>query len=303
MVSTHTKSVLLFLFLAVPITAWAQPNNAITRPGALSAQQSQMRLKLSNGKLKGLHIPMQSYVTSDHIGALNGEGHGVFEPGGDYVISGKGFGHSGQAILQVAGRQFTLVKNGWSDDALYVHLQDDISGLADGPATLIVIPTGKARMTSQAHRFRAAREDRVLTLAPDMVSSEARLGGVDPTVPPTSSVWDGKQLVIHREVWDQSDKAKRCFSPGVDRIQFAQKLKPGFEITGGSFFAEDLIKDKDNDPRGSYSWRWDGDDFVVTYGVQRWHTSRFVAIPAAGKCTSGYRVSLIVTGPRGISPL
>lgn len=297
---------LYIALLAAPASAQSDPGKVIARPGAMSASALQAKLKDGNTMVARLP-PLRPVTGLDRIAAVNGNGHATLEPGGDYRITGKGFGSQGSVLLSTGGHQIVLFTKGWSDGEVYATMPSSTSGLLDGPATLIVMPIGKRVLRSSAFQFRAARADQVLKITPDMVTSDAVLGGVDATIPPSTKIWDGKNMNIERKVDDQGDLNKRCFSPGVDRFHTMAGLKPGFEVTAYYWWNEGVTNSDhngvQNQARGAYATRWEGDVLVVSYGVQRWHIGKVLTSPARGGCHSLYNVQLIVTGPRGVSPL
>jgi len=287
----------------------------VARPGATDAARARLRLTTANVQIK--RRPMVSILTGVKVTGvtrLNGAVRGDLEPGGDYEITGNGFGTpKGSVFLRHNGRTITMSVTHWSDGQIFASVPGDISGLPDaGSVELAVGPAGKPVLKSTRFGFRAARVDVALPISEAMFSYDKgpinRVAGLElPTnVGPTAKSFDGEYLHVSRKVED-SDTVKRCIAPGFDRIRWNVPVRPGFEVTGYYWYhaSEETRVDGRTTftPRGRYNATWEADTLRVDYGVMRTHLPPFVVVPGASSCTSNYRVKLIVTGPRGLPPV
>lgn len=287
----------------------------VARPGATNAARARLRITTANAQIK--RRPMVSILTGVTVAGitrLNGAPRGDLEPGGDYEITGNGFGTTkGAVFLCHNGRTITMPITHWSDGQIFASVPGDISGLPDaGSVELDVGPSGKPVLKSTRFGFRAARADIALPISDAMFSYDkgpiARIAGLEvPTnIGPTAKSFDGEYLQVSRKVQD-SESTKRCIAPGFDRIRWNVPVRPGFEVTGYYWYhaSEETRVDGRTTftPRGRYNASWEADTLRVDYGVMRTHLPPLVVIPGASSCTSTYRVKLIVTGPRGLPPV
>lgn len=282
----------------------------VARPGAQSAVQvrQQMLARTATFRKPRMIAAQTATIKIKGIGRVNGSTSGNFEPGGGYEITGNGFGTaSGSAFLRLPnGRMLPLGVTHWSDTVIYAQLPDNVSGVPDSNVELAIGPRGKAPFKSTNFRFRAAREDINLPISNAMFRHEGAgsitLAGRSFPVnsPPNRRTFDGKWYEVIRNVSDGDEK--KCISPGRDRISWGN-LKNGFEVT--SFYYERMpFRKTDNDtPRGSWDFAWDGNSIRVDFGVMRYYTPRYVFVGGYGYCSSFYKINLIATGPRGMSPV
>lgn len=303
-----------------PIAIRATPNRLvssalITRPGVRGAARFRTDLLAANLRVgrKKMVTAVVDGITFPGINRVNGATQGVFEPGGEYEVTGSGFGRAGgYAFVRTSGRMLQLTVKHWIDDYIVVQLPDDIAGLNDGDAELDVAPEGKATFKWPKFGFRAARVDQPLAIDDGMFRSDPVMKlvpGTNRSFPapgnPDSKSFDGEYLTVHRDTTDRSG-LKLCVEPGVDRIRWHVPLNPGFEVTGYFWGHDSMDARKDGSattmPRGAYSADWDGDDLRINYGATRFYQPPFVLLPSYGSCHSAYRVKLIVTGPRGLPP-
>ena len=291
------------------------PGVLVARPGATNAARARLRITAANTRIK--QRPLVSILTGAKVAGvsrLNGATRGDLEPGGDYEITGNGFGAAkGSIFLRHSGRTITLSVTHWSDGQIFASVPGDIAGLADaGTVELDVGPAGKPVLKTTRFGFRAARADIALPITDAMYSYDrgpiTRVAGLEvPTnVGPTARSFDGEYLHVSRTVED-SGSTKRCIAPGFDRIRWNVPVRPGFEVTGYYWYhaSEEARTDGRTSftPRGRYNASWEADTLRIDYGVMRTHLPPFVVIPGASGCTSTYRVKLIVTGPRGLPPV
>ena len=224
------------------------------------------------------------------------------------------FGTTRQAIiLRTAGRAITLKLQIWSDRSIFVEVPDDISGIPDGAAELVIGVGGKAPMKTTRFPFYAAREDVVV---PIPTSAFTRVNGGETQLDGTrvaqgsnvaKTTFDGNAFAVNREIED-TDSAKRCVQPGRDHIAYP-RLAPGFERTAW-YFERNWFGNSKNDiytttPRGSWNFRDDGDGISIDYGVIRRYFAPAMAIGAHGfgDCYAKYTIRMIATGPRGMPVL
>ncbi len=260
--------------------------------------------------------PRQLVNRTPAIRRVNAKRSGVFEPGGQYEITGSGFGkQQGDIFIRFAGATLHFNIDHWSDETLFVGLAQDISGLPDTETVdLVVGVKNSAALRSALFGFRAARE--VSNVVPpvscfsyDKGSVALKIAGqtVWTGMPPDSVYSDGEYLNVKRSSTPSGSNAA-CFPPGFDRIQWNIPLNPGFEVVDFEWY-HDSLDDGDFDGynlrrAGEYSANWDGDDIRVTYGVQRHRDSAevlgMIPLPACVSCSSFYKLRLKVEGPRGL---
>lgn len=285
------------------------------RPGTLGAGQMQAALIQSNVAVKSRlnkgGVMLSQVVKAPGIHRLNGATRGQFEPGGNYEITGLGFGAArGSVFLRHQGRTLQLAVAHWSDTVIYADLPADLSGLPDaGNVQLHVGPNGKAPYQSEKFGFRAARADVLLPITDAMYRydpNETTVGSlrVALAAAPRSKSYQNGYYAVSRFI--QDDDQKRCINPWFDQIRWNVPLKPGFEVTRYEF-RHDPARDWEDGGdsvrmRGQYSARWDGDMLRIDYAVARSYTQPYVLLPSSGSCSSRYEVQFIVTGPRGMSP-
>lgn len=287
-----------------------EPKVLVIRPGAKTATQFRKEMTTATARFRkpGTMIAAVGTVTISGISRVNGATSGVLEPGGGYEITGRDFGTaSGSAFLRLpGGRMIPLSITHWSDSAVYAQMPDDISGLPDSSAELAIGPRGKPAFKSTKFGFRAAREDINLPIQDAMFRHEGagsvQVAGATIPVnsPPTRRTFDGKWYEVFRYVQDADEK--KCIAPGRDRINWGN-LKNGFTVT--SFYYERMrFKQGEHDtPRGNWAFEWEGNSIRVDFGVMRYYVPRYALLPASGNCSSNYKINLIATGPRGVSPI
>ncbi|AFL89285.1 hypothetical protein Terro_3053 [Terriglobus roseus DSM 18391] len=303
------------------ISGKAQPHQlggaAVSPLAAANAEvKRKMAASLSDraaGKLSGVGLAQVNLAPA--ILRVNDKTKLDFEPGGQYEISGRGFGEQkGSVFLRFDHYNVTFRIDAWHDGKLYVGLADDISGLPDAvKPTLFVDVPGKDVLQTTHFGFRAARET-VNVVPPessfsyDKGKSSNVLGiTVWECIAPDHVASDGQYLNVSRYSF-YGDPHKSCFNPGFDVIDCDKfPLQPGFSIAQFVWYHGELTDtDAGSEQRtaiGSYSADWEGNRVRIRYAVQRDRTPQFVLVPGNVACSSSYKIRFDVSGPRGMPPL
>ncbi|MEM9965193.1 MAG: hypothetical protein AAGC58_07580 [Asticcacaulis sp.] len=270
-----------------------------------NAAQQKARVAAANAKTKTIAtITVPFTITGPHIARIDGLDNGRYEPGGQYQIRGKGFGtRKGTVFLKenALGKSIALNILHWSDERIYAEIPADLSGVPDVPkVTLVVGPVGANALENRTNGFYAAREEHRLTVFPAGVLGYPK-GRFADTVTNTAN-----GATIRRYVEQGANDA--CFQPGTDRIDTTRlNLKPGFWVHSFDVWYPKLESYVNTDVGeirytgfGQYSHRWDGDNIMIDWGVQRRRSAPWTLYPGASQCESIYRVTLNINGPRGI---
>ncbi|MGY4399058.1 hypothetical protein ACVWZA_004271 [Sphingomonas sp. UYAg733] len=275
----------------------------VARPGARTAMTINAQLKIKNATVRQKPKMIAVFMMPlPGVARVNGQAGGMLEPGGDYEIVGKGFGTgNGSVFLRHGTRVIDMSISHWSDGQIFAHVPDDVSGLPDaGSVELAVGPAGKPVLRTTKFGFRAARADYTLPIDNGMFSYDKgrmiRVASLEvPTnMAPSTKRYDGEYYNVSRFTQDDGGD-KRCFEPGFDRISTSIPLKPGFEVTA-YYFTHSPVN------RGAFNFTWEPGAIRVDYGVSRYFEPRYFLLPPHGGCSSTYKVKLVATGPRGMSP-
>lgn len=298
-----------------PTTLIRQPLKLRPNMKNASAQVSALRtanLRVANARKSGKPIMIVSAIAKlAGVGAVNGQRSNFnFEPGGDYEISGSGFGAArGSVFLRHGSRTLAMNVTHWSDSVIYASLPGDVSGVTDaGSVELNVGPNGKSPFKSTKFGFRAAREDKSLMIGDDMFEYDRGrpmnlpgIGTIDTNMAPTRKAREGDFYVIWRRT--SGDKAdKSCFADGFDRIRWNVPLRNGYEVTGYEWYHGSQKNSGDYRTTGRYAANWDGDFLRIDYAVERLDQPNYFLVGGSKACSSDYKVRFSVTGPRGLSP-
>ena len=125
-----------------PVNTLASANAEVKRKMAASLSDR------AAGKLSGLGHAQLSLAPA--IVRVNDKTKLDFEPGGQYEISGHGFGEQrGSAFLRFDHYNVTFRIDAWHDGKLYVGLADDISGMPDAakPTLFVDVPGSASNHT------------------------------------------------------------------------------------------------------------------------------------------------------------
>lgn len=295
----------------------------VFRAGALTSAIQRANITEINKDVRQLRdgITLTGRVTARIAGihAINGERKGVLEPGGDYELTGRGFGGETGAVFLRAPELGTinLRVDFWSDTKIYVGMPDDISGVPDVESVLLVVgPPGKTAFESKRFGFRAAREE--VQLRPDK-SELTRFSDMRAIVPGAPAVdiakkpklsHDDDYLYVRR--YSQSDDECR-FDPGEDWLTSDIALNPGFEIVGYLYYFVTPIRGKHDgwecSFRGKYAATWEDGGMRLSFGVQRRHRGHgtaniigYIFDIESYEYSSEYQIRWIASGPRGLPP-
>jgi hypothetical protein len=256
---------------------------------------------------------------------INGTQAGIeFKPGDSLNIAGCGFGAA------AAGNQVALIGVGplyidaWTGENVRAHIDPALSKIPDVAGVSVYLkPNGApALSTPPAHRFRAARETTHLPLP-------AALGVYSPIygAPKASLVQGGIAATVERNAFYIP------YCPSVTTqsqlVDFwplkAVFFEQGHAVVGVDYqnMTDQTSEDGDNFQRilvgngGGATYDAGQHRVVVTFQGHSTYAKRHGLLaggvqpnvyptadpnPGSSKCTSRYRVSLTVSGPRGLSP-
>ncbi|MFT4091560.1 MAG: hypothetical protein QM645_12565 [Asticcacaulis sp.] len=270
-----------------------------------NATQQKARVAAANARTKAIAtITVPLTITSPHIARIDGVENGRYEPGGQYQIRGKGFGaRKGTVFLKenTLGKAIQLNILHWSDERIYAEVPADLSGVSDAPkVTLVVGPVGAAGIENRSNGFYAAREEHKLTVLPAGGLAYIKGRFADKLTKGN----DG--MTVRRYVEQGANDA--CFQPGTDLIDTTKlNLKPGFWVHSFDVWFPKLESYVNTDVGeirytgfGKYDKRWDGDNIIIDWGVQRRRSAPWTLYSGASQCESIYRVTLNINGPRGV---
>lgn len=293
-----------------PGSPLAQAPGRTSSLGAAAASHSPTSIRNASPSFALAHQP-------DGIWFVNGEKRDfVITPGGNVVISGKGFGPApghvfASGLTGFPGGAAALQVTAWNDFEIDAVLLAGIRGVPDldGISAQAFTSAGKSFALGNG-KFVAAREEIVLTSQLD------RLVLLQP-----SSQWPGVMAAdggVHRRLGGDS---LTCPSPGTDDLLFPQPPR-GFQVSGvGMWHGRTDTGDRDAwGDAGNHMFipgysigDWDMtsiaggqnvDRLRIAWGVFRSHTSpQFLEGVANGdQCTSDYQVEVDLVGPAGVSP-
>lgn len=281
--------------------ALPQQRNRPNPPESPAQQQTRIRaLNVQTGGFRPIVTAPVTIAVSPHIAQLNGKASGNFEPGGQYRITGRGFGSGGTAFLQhpQLRRTVTLKILHWADSSIYAEMPTGITGVPDiQKVELIVGPRGGKALQTDRFGFYATRAEAPVTSIPATAWTR---GGFREYL-----TWHNQETLRYKN-YPNPDVA--CYRPGVDRLAVDRTpLKPGFRISSFRFSPTKLESDVRSGmvearltPFGTFAARWeDGDNVIVDWGIQRFRVkppfeTGFVS------CTSRYKLQLFATGPAGL---
>ncbi len=286
--------------------------SAIQRAGLAAINKDVRRLR-EGGLLSGA-----VKVRLAGIHAINGERKGTLEPGGDYELSGRGFGGTpGVVFVRAPGLgTINLRIDFWSDTKIYVGVPGDISGVPDIASVLLVVgPPDKAAYENKRFGFRAAREEvplcprkSELTAFSD-IGSVGGLATVDFAKKPDLSYEDDYLFV--RRYRESNDECR--FGPGEDWLTSDIALNPGFEIVGYLYYFATPLRGKHDGWKcsvaGRYAATWEDGGIRLNFAVQRRYMSPgtanligYIFDIESYEYSSDYQIRWIASGPRGLPP-
>lgn len=294
----------------------------VARQGGESVTAQAARLRSERASIASLRsrpVQLPGAAGGPSIRTVNNKTSGAFEPGGGYQIVGRGFGNFTRAlgdrphdtyrtygftvalVNRATGQSALLSLQSWTDQVIYAELPDDITRWPDIDRAALVIRSPHVTVESEAFGFRAKRREVTLTnipreaFQPDHITSTTGYRADD-----------GKPQASR---WTETDNRDiPCFSPGKDRYRLnAIPLKPGFWINRVDFRFEPPRNGIWNSPLtewrdtgfGSYAARFEGDDLVIDWGVQRRRSAHRTGTGKA-VCESAYGLTFFAVGPEGM---
>jgi len=245
------------------------------------------------------------------IGNINGTQSGiVLQPGTQLNIVGCGFGRNGQVYLSGGGTPVLLKIDLWSDSNIHAQIDPSLGGLLDfDGVTVNVKPNGLPGMASIAtNGFKAARETALWAL-PYSLGQYSQIYGM----PKVTLSPDGKSTLVERKS-SYDGFCPRVLDQAADMQDIWQLdggfFEQGFEVESVDY--ENMTDQLQEDTNGHQSilvgenggayYRAKTKSIVVTFQGHSWYGKATLFYSGISGCSSLYKVSLKLTGPRGISP-
>jgi hypothetical protein len=248
--------------------------------------------------------------------SVNGSGTAaVFSPDSQfnaYVIEGCNFGNATGSVhlfgtfQNPAQMTFTVDSGGWTDSALYLHLNPNITGEVDNNTVTLVIQRGDGVSSHiTGFKFYAARDWQhplALTYIPTAVAKLDAALPLKGGLLYESPFWRGAA-----DVWRQSGSA---FTKGHDYFDFT-KLAAGFALYDVQPQYFDAVAACPIEPTTNPKWdiyttgnwqlQWDNQGVGVDWPVTYCHYKHFSINPDFTDYTSAYSLAVWVVGPRGVT--
>ena len=289
------------------------------RSGIHHPQNTQQKRILEDQNLalqlsKSIHSAPKIQLPGIH--KVSGKSQRNFEPGGTYLIEGKGFGKD-KGSVKLKNPQKTSFATldilSWNDHYILVKVPENISAIPDYPRIyLSVNPLEQQEMTSNAFGFYAKRETYALKTIPRAALKPLEVYHFvyqNYTLGPPQATFSAMRWSVAKDNWI-------CPRPQADMF-YPEKvpLKPGFEITGIEWSHHQPEHTENNESvkssEGKYSFKWlNRNEAKFELGTQRdYRKKEIVAGPKMvlvkkgdAICYNEYRVNVLATGPKGMPP-
>lgn len=287
-------------------------NESAAAVGMHTARKSIQASGGTEATAKARKIPYPAKAVG--IETVNGKTAGfVLSPGGNVTIAGGEFGDTiGQANVmgQFPGAAAPLRVVDWRADEIFAIFPPGLRGVGDHAVTIQVITSAGKTHRLEGGKFVATREDVVITNGVLRFLRFLPSRGADRWAAPAQMHDDGR---VGRYALGDSIN---CPPPGVDQLRIVDPGR-GFDVTGlgATWGRMDSGNGAGNGEPGNrifypgYSFgewaaggRKEEDSVDVHWGVWRSHESPYITLPGYDQCLSNYTISVILSGPAGVSP-
>ena len=308
------------------------PTKPMSQTGSAAAPMSQKKLAPptpGGGVMQLSPAAACGMNSTPRISSINGRASAgiVFKPGDSLNISGCGFGGFGKgaqaALYNVGG----LIIDGWDDSNIHAHIDPALKGVPDsvGSVKLFVTPYGVPALVSAGHSFTAAREEVQVALPKDDRGIYSQFFGAHTKSNSGNTTTVERNLSVEGPPYcpnptDQEQQMKDVWP--IDS-EFLKAFKEGFIVVRANYVnltdqrgKFDGIEYNDRYDAGvvgnAGGAAYDGARVTVIYQGHSTYGKKHVGFqadnfdgpqPGFSACTSRYRVSLTLSGPRGVSPL